>query len=128
MTTTTTTQAPTAVYDPAALYAKWTEAAKHTRWTYKNERVNEYRRAMERADAWSDGAANLYVAEDITAYLIKQMQQLDSDAKDARATYADMLNDVHASRGEVVELRAIVARQEAELAELRARLAADATV
>jgi hypothetical protein len=123
------TQTKTAAsYDPAALYAKWTESAKHTRWTYKNERVNEYRRAMERADAWSDGAANLYVAEDITAYLIKQMQQLDSDAKDARATYADMLNDVHASTGDVAELRATITRQETELVELRARLAADTTV
>jgi ubiquinone biosynthesis protein UbiJ len=127
MTTTTAQPQAPAVYDPAALYAKWTESAKHTRWSYKNERITEFNRAMSRAEAWENGAANVYVVDDLAAYLIEQMRGLDSTAKDARATYADMLNDLHASRTEVAGLREHAARLEAELAELRGRLTADAT-
>jgi 8-oxo-dGTP diphosphatase len=87
----------TATYDPTALYTKWSEAAKHTRWSYKNERIVEFNRAMQRADAWDNGAANVYVVDDLAAYLIEQMRDLDSTAKDTRATYADMLNDIHVS-------------------------------
>jgi hypothetical protein len=107
---------PTATYDPAALYAKWTESARDTRWRYRGERVSEFNAAEARAKAWSDGAASVYVVDDLAAYLIEQMRGLDSTAKDARVTYADMLNDIHASTSEVAELRATVARLEAELA------------
>lgn len=117
MNTTTTTQATG--YDPAALYAAWTESARDTRWRYRDATISEFFAAEARAKAWSDGAASLYVAEDITAYLIERMRGLDATDHAARATYADMLNDVHASRTEVAELRATVARLESELAELR---------
>lgn len=122
MTTTTTATG----YDPAALYTKWTDAAEDIVRRYSSASVSEVGSSHVAARAWMDGAANLYVAENLAAYLIEQMQ-LDSSAAVARATYADMLNDLHVSRTEVAELRAHAARLEAELAELRTSLEADAT-
>ncbi|PRY53513.1 hypothetical protein [Glycomyces artemisiae] len=126
MTTTTATQtkAPAAI-DPAALYAKWTDAAKDVLRRYSSASVSEVGNSHAAARAWKDGAANLYVAEDLAAYLIGQMQA-ESTSLAARETYADMLNDLYlaseAPAGEVAELRAALVRLEAELAELRARL------
>ncbi|WP_335992329.1 hypothetical protein [Glycomyces sp. MUSA5-2] len=118
MTTQTLT---TTAFDPAALYTKWTDAAADARWRFRNESVTQVWAAEARATAWSDGAANVYVADDLAAYLTEQITREDIK-DDARATYADMLNDLHASRTEVAQLRAHVARLEDELAELRARL------
>lgn len=116
------TQAQTTTHDPAALYAKWTAAAKDTRWRYRDATAGEFYPAMDRAAAWSDGAAQVYTAEDIAAYLAEQIARGADIKTETRATYADMLNDVHASTGDVAELRATVARLEAEVAELSARL------
>jgi 8-oxo-dGTP diphosphatase len=91
---TQTKQAP--AYDSIALYAKWTEAARDTRWRFRDATMSEFYAAQDRAGAWSDGAAHIHIAEDITVYLAAQIGR--EDVKDtARQTYADMLNDVHTS-------------------------------
>lgn len=111
----------TAAYDPATLYAQWTNAAKDIRRRFASASVGAFWDAEARARAWLDGAVQIHVVEDIAAYLIEQIARDDAKAS-AVETYADMLNDVRASRAEVSELRRTLTALETEVAELRSQL------
>lgn len=118
--TTQTNQQPK--YSAIDLYGKWTESAKDARWRYRDARVNEFHKAMDRAAAWSDGAAHVHTAEDIAVYLAERIDAEDTTSE-ARETYADMLNDVHRSADVVAELWGIVTTLQDENTNLRAQLA-----
>ena len=108
-------------YDSATLYAQWTNAAKDIRRRFSSASVGAFRAAEARAKAWLDGAVQIHVVEDIGAYLIEQIAR-DDIKPEAVETYADMLNDVRASRAEVTELRRTLAALETEVAELKSQL------